>query len=166
MLVSEAMSRDVIAVPPGTPIVDAVALAAENGIEYLPVVDAGRVLGILAASELMSSRLNRDVALEMHVPVAWVDAGATLEEAVYAMDESDVSCLLAMDGERLVGILTRGDLLRGGLSMEQAVGQRVCSACGSYRHVHRRGTSGLMLCVECSDKATPPRAGEELGVAG
>ncbi len=166
MLVSDAMTRDVVVVSPGTAIIDAVAAANEHGIEYLPVIDAGRVVGILAASELTYSRLDFDAYGQMHAPPACIDASATAEQAIVDMDVRDVSCLLAMEGERLVGILTRGDLLRAGLPEEQVVGERRCSACGSYRHVHRRGSSGLMLCVYCGDRARPPVAGEELGVAG
>lgn len=166
MLVSDAMSRDVVAVSPGTAIVDAVSVASDHGIEYLPVLDGGKVLGILAASELGHSPLDVQSAGQMHTPAASIVASATLEQSLLEMNARDVSCLLVMEGERLVGIVTRGDLLRAGLSEEQVVGDRRCSACGTYRHVHRYGENGLMLCVDCRDQALPPLAGEELGVAG
>lgn len=166
MLVSEVMSRDVVTVGRGTSIVDAVALASDHGIEYLPVLESGRVVGMLSATELAHSRLDVDAAGEMHVPVACIDAGASIEEAIAEMNISDVSCLLAMEGDRVVGIVTRGDLLRAGFPEEQVVGERRCSACGTYRHVHRRQRDDLLLCVDCADLSIPPVAGDELGVPG
>jgi CBS-domain-containing membrane protein len=166
MLVRDAMSRDVVAVSMGTSIADALSVASEYGIEYLPVLDAGQVAGVLSASEFVHARLDFDAAGQMHVPAVCIDPGAPLEQAVAEMNAGDVSCLLAMDGDRLVGILTRGDLLRAGLSDEQVVGERRCSACGTYRHVHRGARDGLMLCVDCRERSIPPLAGEELGVAG
>lgn len=166
MLVSDAMSREVVAVSLGTPIVDAVSVANEHGIEYLPVLDSGRVVGMLSASELAHSPLDADASGWMQAPPACIDAHALVEHAIGEMDARDVSCLLAMEGDGVVGILTRGDLLRAGLAEDQVVGERRCSACGTYRHVHRRVRDGLMLCVDCRDRSIPPLAGEELGIAG
>lgn len=166
MQVREVMSRDVVTVSRGTAIVEAVAVASDQGVEYLPVLDSERVVGMLSATELASSRLDRDAAGQMHVPVACVDAGVSVEEAIDEMNASDVSCLLAMEGDRLVGILTRGDLLRAGFPEDLVVGERRCSACGTYRHVHRHARDDLLLCVECADRSIAPRAGDELGVAG
>ncbi len=47
----------------------------------------------------------------------WVAPSATLREAVTIMREHHVGCVLVVDGERLVGILTERDLL---LKTEQA----------------------------------------------
>jgi hypothetical protein len=69
-----------------------------------------------------------------------------------------------VEGGRLVGIVTRGDLRNAGFSGEEVAGP-VCASCGSHRHVHMdTRAGGVPFCLECLDRARPPRIGEDLGV--
>jgi CBS domain-containing protein len=52
--VSERMSRQVMTAAPGTSIPEAMAIMIEGRFRHLPVVDGGRVLGIVSMRDLMS----------------------------------------------------------------------------------------------------------------
>jgi acetoin utilization protein AcuB len=46
------------------------------------------------------------------MPPTTIAAGASIQEAARVMLEHNSECLLVMDGDQLVGLLTRTDLLR------------------------------------------------------
>ena len=52
--VSERMSRHVMTASPGTSVPEAMAIMIEGRFRHLPVVDGGRVLGIVSMRDLMS----------------------------------------------------------------------------------------------------------------
>jgi CBS domain-containing protein len=52
--VSERMSRHVLTAAPGTSVPEAMAIMIEGRFRHLPVVEGGRVLGIVSMRDLMS----------------------------------------------------------------------------------------------------------------
>lgn len=56
--VSELSSRDVVSVGPGDSALSALHLMIDEGVEHLPVIDQGRLVGICTRSDLM--RIRRD----------------------------------------------------------------------------------------------------------
>lgn len=52
VLAGEIMSTDVVTVGPRTPVADAIVSMIDHGISCLPVVDAGRLLGIVTSTDL------------------------------------------------------------------------------------------------------------------
>ena len=52
--VSERMSRHVLTAAPGTSVPEAMAIMIEGHFRHLPVVEGGRVLGIVSMRDLMS----------------------------------------------------------------------------------------------------------------
>jgi CBS domain-containing protein len=68
--VSEVMSKDLATVSPGTSLREAAALMAERWIRHLPVVDGGRVVGMLSQRDLvgvLAGALNEPDALHQLV---------------------------------------------------------------------------------------------------
>lgn len=57
--VAEVMTGDVIAVGPETPLVQVVKLMENHRIKRLPVVDAGKVIGLVSRSDLVKALLFR-----------------------------------------------------------------------------------------------------------
>jgi CBS domain-containing protein len=55
VLVKDIMSRKLIVVKPSDTIVDAMRAMAKNGIKKLPVVDGGRLVGIITDSDVIGS---------------------------------------------------------------------------------------------------------------
>lgn len=97
--------------------VEADRAAAREGVHRLLVVDRGLLVGIVCRHDLESALSDR-VADHMRRDVYIIDAEATLGDAAAAMYALDVGCLPVTRGKALVGILTRGDLVRAGLPEE------------------------------------------------
>ena len=68
--ISEVMSKDVITVGPGTSLREAAKVMAERWIRHLPVVDNGKLVGVLSQRDLagvLAGALNEPEALEQLV---------------------------------------------------------------------------------------------------
>ena len=128
MLVNNRMIRDVVTALPGTSLADGLALMHERRIRHLPVVDAGRLVGIVSDRDLRGAappigslpeeqRLQflreRRIAEIMKRDVVTVDPTTPIEEAARLMAARTIGALPVLEGDALVGILTASDLLRG-----------------------------------------------------
>jgi acetoin utilization protein AcuB len=52
ILAGEIMSADVVTIGPRTSMTEAIGLVVEHGISSLPVVDSGRLVGIVTSTDL------------------------------------------------------------------------------------------------------------------
>jgi CBS domain-containing protein len=137
-LVKDLMTTQVVTVEPETPFKEIVARLAEHRVSALPVVDDhGLVLGVVSEADLLLKeefpepdhdiplfwtkrrRLERDKAAAttardlMSIAVVSVSPDATVAEAARRMHRAGVKRLpVVAEGGRLVGIVSRGDLLR------------------------------------------------------
>ena len=97
------------------------------GVRHLPVVSNGRLVGLLTerdvrrhgASILYSTSEDYNKTFEqtlvgtvMTRDVTTIGPDATLAEATSLLHSQRLGCLPVMDGQQLVGIITRADLLR------------------------------------------------------
>jgi acetoin utilization protein AcuB len=128
MRVSEWMTPIPITVTPSTPIPKVQELMVYRRIRHLPVVEDGRLVGIITDRDVRSVQPSPATSLaarEMHYllerltvravmtrPVLTVAPHESLAEAVRLMLENRIGGLPVTEGERLVGILTEVDLLR------------------------------------------------------
>lgn len=56
--VSDAMTAPVIAVDPGTPVLEALSLMTRRRIRHLPVVEGGRMVAFVSIGDLVKHRLD------------------------------------------------------------------------------------------------------------
>ena len=141
MIASDVMTRNVISVPPDATIAEAVELMLERSISGLLVVDnSGTLVGIVTEGDLLRRdeigtrrhrswwlRLiaspsrqaadftrthGRKVADVMTHDVLAVDAKAPLTDIVALMEEHRVKRVPVLEGDRVVGVVSRADLLR------------------------------------------------------
>jgi CBS domain-containing protein len=131
MRARDIMTTPVIAVRPETPIKEAAATLAEHGFTALPVIDADdRLIGIVTEADLVRDRVPRDPRALCHpgeaMPtVATTTVGEVMTTPAVAMGPgSDVAVLARalldaghrsmpiVDSARLVGIVTRRDIVR------------------------------------------------------
>lgn len=112
MRVSDVMTSDVAAVPPGESLKDVAKLMLERRISGVPVVDGeGDVLGVLSETDLLVPRGH--VAGEaMTSPAVTIAPARPLTVAADLMLERSINRLPVVDAGKLVGILTRADLVR------------------------------------------------------
>ena len=110
--VADVMISDVLVVHPGTTVDDAVRLIVDHRITGVPVVDDDhRILGIVAESDILGKR-GQNVEDVMTRDVITTTEATTLDSAAEIMLTRRIRRLPVVRDGRLVGILTRADLLR------------------------------------------------------
>ena len=145
MFVYQAMSTSVIPTRPDATAAQAARTLIERDITGLPVIDEdGSVLGVITELDLLRVVRN-GVDLEQ-VPVGavmnprplFVGPETDLSTVIDLMDEWRVRRLPVVDDERLVGIISRGDVLRGlahrhgrPIAATEAAGVHAAVPCGS-----------------------------------
>jgi len=148
MKVSEVMTRDVIVVRPQTTVRDIAALMVQSRISGVPVVDGeGRLVGVLSETDLLhraetgtekrhkwwlgalidDDQLAREYAAAharraediMTKQVVTVDPDADLAFVADLLDRRKLKRVPVVKDGRVVGIITRGDMVRA-LVMSQS----------------------------------------------
>jgi CBS domain-containing protein len=168
MKVVDAMSVDVVTVALGTPLKDAATLLARHRISGLPVLGDGIVVGVLSEADIVSRSIgaqeprgalgrlfggrHQDDVAPTHVrdamsfPAITIGPNRSVAEAARSMVEHSVNRLPVVDGSRLVGILTRADIVRAFVrpdeELEREIREDVAEA------VLWIDTSALEVCVE------------------
>jgi CBS domain-containing protein len=132
MRARDVMTSPVIAVRADTPVQAAAAVLAERGFTALPVLgDDDQLIGIVTEADLVADRFPRDprslihggpttvdtpvpetVGEVMSRPVTAMGPGADLADLTRALLDARQRCMPIVDGSRLVGVVTRRDLVR------------------------------------------------------
>jgi CBS domain-containing protein len=127
--IDEVMTYPVIAVQPGIVADDVARELARRRIGAVPVVDASlHVVGVIAESDVLADRESlwptaRDV---MSSPAVTVAAGSTVDEARALLVERGIGRLPVVDRDgRLVGIVSRRDLLAGTMPRDRRIRRAV-----------------------------------------
>jgi CBS domain-containing protein len=127
----DVMTRDVITVGPDSSVKRAAEIMAERGFAALPVVDGDdRLIGILAEADVLRHRLPPDPRLHLRraegstesVPpprvrsvmtrgVRSVEASADIADVALAFVDEHLRSVPVLDHGRMVGIVSRRDLL-------------------------------------------------------
>ena len=137
--VGDVMTHDVVSVTPDTQLKDVARVLVERGISGLPVCDAhGAVVGVLSEADLLVkqggspersgglfawlvetasapdlAKLRAHTAGEaMTSPALTVETASPVSEAARTMVSLGVNRLPVVEDGRLVGIVTRADLVR------------------------------------------------------
>lgn len=101
---------------------------ALSRIRHLPILENGKVVGVLSQRDLFRSALVRAMELSgkeqkdllkgiwvkevMSRPVITVTPETTVKKAARLMMEKKIGCLPVVEGEILVGLVTETDMLR------------------------------------------------------
>jgi len=160
MLVKDWMTPNPKTISPETPVLDAIRTLKDQGYRRLPVVEAGRLVGIVTDKDLKDAMPSKATTLSvwelnyllakltvaevMAKPVITVSADETIEEAALLMEEYRIGGLPVVEDGGLVGIITITDLLKAFI---EVMGLR---------------EGGLRITLDVEDK---PGALERLGAA-
>lgn len=150
MKVRDVMNPDVVVCSPEDTIGDVARLLKQNNISGLPVVDEGKVVGIVSEGDLLkllevpdrtglwlpspfevfevpirelinweeTKRMLDDVGSKpveeiMNKKVYTVSPEDSIEKASALITKHKINRLPVMEGSLMVGIVTRGDIIRG-----------------------------------------------------
>lgn len=128
MFVRSYMTPEPVTVSPDDNFPQAMSVIRKQKIRHLPVVEQGRLVGVLVEKDLVSNQPSPATTLSLYeiyslletirvrqimtCPVITVEGGCPVEEAARIMVENTISCLPVMDGEKLVGIITETDVFK------------------------------------------------------
>ncbi|CCH32897.1 CBS domain-containing protein [Actinosynnema sp. NPDC047251] len=174
MRVRDVMTHDVVTVPPGSSARDAGALLAAKGFTMLPVVDGGgRLVGVVTEVDALRGRLSLDprtlvrgeparhdpapartVEGVMSPPDAVVTPEVDLAVLARRMVDADARSAAVVSAGRLVGVVTRRDLLRVISREDRDLAAEVRRRLGLYAGRHRwtvSVTDGRVSIVDAMD---------------
>ncbi len=127
MLVRNGMTKDPLTVDPGTSMFTAWKLMQDRRVRHLPVVSGGKLVGIVTDRDLRLALPSPATSLDVYEVnyllekltvsevmtkrVISTTPYTPLEEAARTLLRHRIGALPVLEGERLVGILTRSDVL-------------------------------------------------------
>lgn len=119
-LVKDWMTAPAVAVTPKTKLPEAYRLMVEHRIRRLPVLDNGKLVGIVSLGDMREAEVATDpalaermtIALIVRSPVITVSPATKLKEAAAIMLEKKISGLPVVDGDAVVGMVTESDVFR------------------------------------------------------
>lgn len=148
MRVSEVMSSTLISVSPETPLRAVARLLSEHRISGVPVIEDGACIGVVSEADLLVKQLARPVSRRL--PIEWIlgerhdpeelrrraattareamtspaitiGADRPLREAAATMVDRGVNRLPVVSDGRPIGIVTRSDLVRAYLRLDEEI---------------------------------------------
>ncbi|MCX7667555.1 MAG: CBS and ACT domain-containing protein, partial [Atribacterota bacterium] len=126
MLVRDRMQREVITIPSSTTILEAQKIMKDRRIRRLPVVDEGKLVGIVTYNDLLEASPSKATSLSrfeityllskmtvadiMTRKVVFVEPDIPIEEAALIMNKNRIGGLPVVEEDKLVGIITESDI--------------------------------------------------------
>ena len=114
----QGKGRDIVSVEADTLVRDAVALLAEKRIGAMPVTDGDRVVGIMSERDVIyclasdgAAMLDWPVSRVMTAPAITIEPKVSVLAALSQMSKRRIRHLPVVEGERLVGFVSIGDLV-------------------------------------------------------
>lgn len=113
----------VYSIAPSASVFEAVALMAEKNVGALLVMEGDRIVGMVterdyARKVVLLARSSRDTPLRdvMTPAVIYVRPDQTTEDCMALMTQSRIRHLPVIDNDKLVGLISIGDLVKGIIS--------------------------------------------------
>jgi CBS domain-containing protein len=113
-------------ITPGALVFDALKLMADKNIGALLVMEGERIAGIITERDyarkiVLMSRSSRETPVReiMTSAVMYVRPGQTTEECMVLMTENRLRHLPVVDGNRLLGLVSIGDLVKSIISEQK-----------------------------------------------
>ena len=114
-------------IAPNSMVFDAIQLMADKNVGALPVVDNGQLVGMISERDYtrkvaLKGRSSKDTPVReiMSHEVVTVNVADTINECMRVMTDSRIRHLPVMEGKKMVGLVSIGDLVRGIISAQTA----------------------------------------------
>ena len=124
----EIMTKKIHSVSPDDRVIHARRVLLDNNVARLPVVDNGDIIGMISDTEIAFSlaEIKRSFPIGkqkhqleeltvnevMKKPVIWTDPNITSSEAAEIMINKNIGALPLVENDKLIGIITRTDLIK------------------------------------------------------
>jgi acetoin utilization protein AcuB len=122
--VRDSMTREVVTLGPEASVAQAWALCREHRIRHIPIVEGGRLVGLVSDRDLRDASPPRGVGGEeavfgwasmrdiMTTDLVTIHPLDTIEHAAREIYERKIGCLPVVAEGKLVGIITSSDMMR------------------------------------------------------
>ena len=121
-----AQNQQVHSIAPDAMVLEALKLMAEKNVGALPVIDGGKVVGVISERDYARkvvlqgrSSVGTPVRAIMSSPVVTADSQQSVERCMEVMTDSHLRHLPVVQDGKLIGLLSIGDLVKEAL-VEQA----------------------------------------------
>jgi CBS domain-containing protein len=136
----QAKGTEVFSVSPETKVYDAIKLMAEKNVGALVVLAGGRVVGIFSERDytrkvVLHGKSSKETAVQelLSTPVISASPTSSVEECMRLMTTYRVRHLPILDGEKLAGVVSIGDLVNWTISAQStAIDQLQNYIAGQY----------------------------------
>ena len=122
----DSKGRDIISVAPGTSVFDAIKVMADKTVGSLIVMDDERLLGIIterdyARKVILKGRSSEDTPVSdiMTQDVLTTSSDKTVNDCMELMTERRIRHLPVVEGDRVIGMISIGDLVQAIISDQQ-----------------------------------------------
>ena len=122
----EAKGRDVYSIASDARVFDALRLMADKSVGALIVMEGGRIAGVISERDyarkvILHGKSSHELQVRdiMTGKVVTVHPGQTVEECMALMTEKRIRHLPVTEGERLIGVLSIGDLVKEVIAEQQ-----------------------------------------------
>lgn len=122
----QGKSRAMCTIGPEAPVIDALKLMAEKNIGALLVLENDKLVGIVSERDyarkvILHSKSSHDTPVSeiMTAQVVCVQPGNTVEECMALMTDKHVRHLPVIENDKLMGVLSIGDLVKETISEQQ-----------------------------------------------
>lgn len=116
----------VVSIAPDAPVLDAIRRMADHGIGSVLVMRAGALVGIVSERDYarkvaLQGRSSATTPVEniMSSPVKTVAPDASVHDCMHMMTECRVRHLAVLDGDRVIGVVSIGDLVKALLELQR-----------------------------------------------
>jgi len=118
-LLLRAKGNQVLTVSPDTSVFGALGVMAEKNVGAVLVVEGERLVGIFSERDyarkvILKGKASKETPVRevMSSTVLYVTPQRTIEECMVLMTEKRVRHLPVLEGERLVGVISIGDIVK------------------------------------------------------
>ena len=106
-------------IAPGAPVESALRLMSQKDIGALLVIENEKIVGIFSERDYVRKIIsNSSISMATPVmefmshPVFYINSGQTIEECMSLMTAKHIRHLPVMDGDKLVGLISIGDVVK------------------------------------------------------
>jgi len=114
-LVKDIMTKGakLITVGPKDKVGDAMALMVAKKVSGLPVLDAGKVVGVITEADVLTNPKSKSVKAAMAAEPITLSPTATIKEAATLLVEKKIKRAIVLDKDGgLAGVVSRTDLIK------------------------------------------------------
>jgi CBS domain-containing protein len=114
-------------IAPSATVFDAIELMADKNVGALPVVENGRLVGIISERDytrkvILKGKSSKETPVRdiMTLELVTADPGDSVSECMHVMTDKRVRHLPVLEGTKMVGRISIGDLVRRIISAQTA----------------------------------------------